>query len=453
MKKIFRIFLFGLLLFTLFPIITQAAFVKGTAYFGLSSPSTFYVGDEFSVALYVQNVYGYDEEDYLTYLNSRLTYDATKVEYVSGTTDMSGSVSLSSEGIVNVQTSTSETTFNAGERLAVIRFRGLAETTSTQISFSALTAKAGSNETALITNTYNFTFAILPEESTNNDLESLTVKDNSNKVLTLTPKFNSEVLNYELNVPYSTTYLKLTPILDDTKATYKVTGSLVLVAEENNYITITVTAESGAVKVYEIIAYREEEISEDASLKSLTVNGYPNFTFDPTRTTYTLVYTSQDDLDEFDLEYEKTDEEATVEVDQPNTLEDGSQVKIIVTAEDEETSTTYTLRIRLNSTTTTTTSKSVATSSNNTIGIILVIAIVVIAITIGVLLFILKKGPKSKNKPKPKEDTEETKIFNNEEPESKEEDQDLDEQIDEEKIDEEEMPKEDEDEEPTRIFD
>lgn len=456
MKKYFRKFLCSLLLFTIFPIITYAS---GTANFNLTSPSTFYVGDELSVVLNLTSVDGYDDDDYLTYLNSRLTYDSTKLEYVSGTTDISGSIFLNSEGIVTVQVSTSETTLNTAQRLAVIKFRGLAETTTTQISFSAVTAKAGSNVTALITNTDTLDVGILAKESTNNNLKSLIVKDNSNKVLTLSPVFDTETLSYYIDVPYTTKYIKLTPVLDDTKATYKITGSLVLVAEEYNYITITVTSESGLAKKYELSVYREEEISEDSSLKSLSISGYDNFVFDPTRTTYTLNYTSQEDLDLFDLSYEKTQDQATVKVDQPNILEDGSQVKIIVTAEDEETSTTYTLRIKLNAVATTTKTAATTKPTNNSsiIGIILIGFIVAIAIAIVVLIIILKKGGKPKDKGKKEEDSDKTKVFDNN---KEKEQEDIDKQIEEENIDEEENDVdndknnlEEEDEEPTRIFD
>lgn len=456
MKENFRKFLCGLILFILFPIITYAS---GTANFNITSPSTFYVGDELSVTLNLTNVDGYDGNDYLTYLNSRLTYDATKLEYVSGTTDISGTVYLTSDGIVTVQISTTETTVVYGTRIAVVKFRGLAEAASTQIGFSAVTAKAGSNATALTTNTDTLNVGVLPEESTNNNLKSLTVKDNSNKELTLSPAFDTETLSYYLDVPYTTKYIKLTPVLDDTKATYKITGSLVLVAEEYNEISITVTSESGLTKKYELSVYREEEISEDSSLKSLSISGYDDFEFDPTRTTYTLYYTSQDDLDLFDLSYEKTHEQATVVVDQPNILEDGSQVKLVVTAEDEETSTTYTLRIKLNAVATTTT-KAVSTkhtSNPSIIGIILIGVIVAIAVAIVVLLIILKKGGKPKDKNKPKEDNGKTKVFDNN---KEEEQQDIDKQIEEENIDEEdnevksdENKLEDEDDEPTRIFD
>lgn len=447
MKRNFRKFLCGLLLFTIFPIITYAS---GTANFNLTSPSTFYVGDELSIVLNLTSIDGYDEDDYLTYLNSRLTYDPTKLEYVSGTPDVSGSVFLDSEGTIAVQVSTSETTINAGQRIAVIKFRGLVETTSTQIAFSALTARAGSNVTALTTNSDTLAFAILEKESTNNNLKSLIVKDNSNQVLTLSPVFDTETLSYYLDVPYTTKYIKLTPVLDDTKAVYKITGSLVLVAEEYNYITITVTSESGLTKKYELCVYREEEISEDSSLKSLSISGYDNFVFDPTRTTYTLNYTSQEDLDLFDLSYEKTQEQATVKVDQPNTLEDGSQVKIIVTAEDEETSTTYILRIKLNETVTTTKAVSTTKPNNNSsiIGIILIGFIVAIAIAIVVLIIILKKGGKPRDKGQKEEDPDKTKVFDNN---KEKEQEDIDEQIKEEN--ENEKNEFDEDEEPTRIFD
>lgn len=457
MKKIFRKSLCILLLFIIFPIISYAS---GTANFNLTSPSTFYVGDELSVVLNLTGVDGYDDDDYLTYLNSRLTYDSTKLEYVSGTTDVSGSVFLNSIGVVTVQINTSERTLNTAQRLAIIKFRGLAESTSTQILFSAVTAKAGLNVTPLIINTDSLSVAILPKESTNNNLKSLIVKDNSNKVLTLSPTFDTETLNYYLDVPYTTKYIKLTPVLEDTKATYKITGSLVLVAEEYNYITITVTSESGLAKKYELTVYREEEISEDSSLKSLSISGYDNFVFDPTRTTYTLNYTSQKDLDLFDLSYEKTHNQATVKVEQPNILKDGSQVKIIVTAEDGKTSTTYILRIKLNEVTKTT--KAVAkttkpTNNSSIIGTILIGLIVAIAIAIVVLIIILKKGEKPKDKTKKEEDFYKTKIFNNN---KEKEQEDSDKQIEEENNDEKENDVDDdknnleeENEEPTRIFD
>ena len=70
--------------------------------------------------------------------------------------------------------------------------------------------------------------------------------------------FNKETLNYVVNVGNDVTSLDLTATLNDSKATYVVKGNEDFVVGRN-YVTITVTAEDGTQKVYNLEVIREAE--------------------------------------------------------------------------------------------------------------------------------------------------------------------------------------------------
>ena len=70
--------------------------------------------------------------------------------------------------------------------------------------------------------------------------------------------FNKETTNYVVNVGNDVTSLDLTATLNDSKATYVVKGNEDFVVGRN-YVTITVTAEDGTTKEYNLEVIREAE--------------------------------------------------------------------------------------------------------------------------------------------------------------------------------------------------
>jgi|GEM_PF-3471136 len=110
--------------------------------------------------------------------------------------------------------------------------------------------------------------------SANANLSSLAISNG-----TLTPVFSTNVNNYAVNVPFSTTTIILTPTVADTGAIVKVntvtvasgiaTAPIALVTGSNT-ITIDVKAGDGTIKTYTVAVTR--------------YNGAPTITFNPTQT-------------------------------------------------------------------------------------------------------------------------------------------------------------------------
>lgn len=73
--------------------------------------------------------------------------------------------------------------------------------------------------------------------------------------------FNKETTSYVVNVGNDVTSLDLTATLNNSKATYVVSGNENFVVGRN-YVTITVTAEDGTQKVYNLEVIRESEKCE-----------------------------------------------------------------------------------------------------------------------------------------------------------------------------------------------
>ena len=112
----------------------------------------------------------------------------------------------------------------------------------------------------------------------------------------LTPVFDGNVLNYTVNVPYTTSSITITATKNDESATVTGAGVKNLVVGENSF-KITVTADGGATTLnYTITVNRAPEVtginSEDAGLE---VKIYPN----PTEGKFTVHI--PDRLNEFEL--------------------------------------------------------------------------------------------------------------------------------------------------------
>ncbi len=118
----------------------------------------------------------------------------------------------------------------------------------------------------------NYTVNITREadnRSSDNTLSSLTVNNH-----TLSPNFDSDILNYNLTVSNDITDLTVNALANDSKATVVVTGGNALKVG-SNVVSIKVTAENTVVRTYNINVTRQDvPLNDDASLGSLGVAGY-----------------------------------------------------------------------------------------------------------------------------------------------------------------------------------
>ena len=161
------------------------------------------------------------------------------------------------------------------------------------------------------------------EKSKDSTLSALTVKEG-----TITPEFNKDVKEYNLNVPYETTEINITATPTDSKAKVEVKGNKDL-KEGENTVTITATAEDGSTSNY-LIKVKRARVP--LALKSLSVkytngNGEliemplnPTFAFD------TLEYSLQDIeywVEKISVEAEANIEGATIDIQGADNLQVG----------------------------------------------------------------------------------------------------------------------------------
>lgn len=180
-------------------------------------------------------------------------------------------------------------------------------------------------------------------KSNNANIKSLTIKGNDDSEVVLSPIFNPGVYDYEATVASNVKTVSITPILEDAKSNAVISSNAneELKAGEDNKITITVTAEDGSKKAYNINIKREA-LTSDATLKGLEIEEIGKFKFDKDKFTYNVKIGKN--VKSLTITYELSDENSTVDIEGNSKLKNGSIVKVIVTAQDG-TKKVYTLNI------------------------------------------------------------------------------------------------------------
>lgn len=175
------------------------------------------------------------------------------------------------------------------------------------------------------------------KKSKNADVIGLTVN-----VEGLSPKFDKDKTSYTLKVGSDVEKLRLGISLDDSRATYRVTGNKNFKTGENT-VKIIVTAEDAkTTKTYKIVVDKEP----DLTLESLSIeNGELTKEFDAGVLEYTLK-----DIDEnvqsLKINAVAKSEESIVAIEGNESLVAGENlIKVIVSTEDNKYSKTYTLKV------------------------------------------------------------------------------------------------------------
>ena len=181
-------------------------------------------------------------------------------------------------------------------------------------------------------------------KSNNANIKSLTIKGNDDSDVVLSPVFNPGVYDYETTVASNVKTVSITPILEDAKANAVISNNAneELKAGEDNKITITITAEDGSKKAYNINIKREA-LTSDATLKNLEIEEIEKFKFDKDKFNYNVKIGKN--VKSLTIIYELSDENSTVNIEGNSKLKNGSVVKVIVTAQDG-TKKVYTLNIQ-----------------------------------------------------------------------------------------------------------
>lgn len=120
-------------------------------------------------------------------------------------------------------------------------------------------------------------------KSDNNYLKDLSVVGAS-----LNPKFDKDVSNYTITLPYDISKLNITHQLEDSKAKVEIIGNTVLTVGTVTSVQVKVTAEDGSIRIYTINATRSSKTS-NTYLKELSATGFSlSPAFDKATTNYTM---------------------------------------------------------------------------------------------------------------------------------------------------------------------
>lgn len=176
---------------------------------------------------------------------------------------------------------------------------------------------------------------IKPEEEKKSDnayLKSLTIEGQE-----LTPTFNKETTSYTMQVTSNIVELNIKAEAEDEKATTSIQGNKDL-KDGENIVTISVNAEDGTTKIYEIKVTKSGKIA--LGLKSLIIEGTDiESDFRPELYEYEI---DIEDVTNLQIEAIANDETATVEILGNEDLQDGENIiTIIVSSQDGKEKVTY----------------------------------------------------------------------------------------------------------------
>lgn len=227
-----------------------------------------------------------------------------------------------------------------GDVASVISIVSEGESDKSELSITIQANKTTTTTTSPTTTTT--TSSTTPQKSNNAFLSSIKISDDKGTSIGYTPTFNKEVYDYSATVASTVSKVSIDTTLEDSKANVVITGNNTeLVAGENNKIVITVTAEDGTKKTYNINVKRESQDS-NANLSSLEIKEDKTFEFDPDSFVYDI--NIKNSVNKLTINYSVESDTTTVEISGNKKLKNGSVVKILVTAEDG-TKREYTLNI------------------------------------------------------------------------------------------------------------
>ncbi len=212
------------------------------------------------------------------------------------------------------------------------------EVTRTGVGSNGWSKVTYNGKTAYISSSYLTTTKPVEEEKSNNaNLKSLEV-DNQE----LVPSFSTNTVAYTMQVANTITELNIKAEPEDEKATVSIQGNKNL-KEGENLVTISVSAEDGTVKIYEIQVTRLKEMTLGlASLKIEDTNIDKQFKSDLYQYEITIKEKTQ-----LEIEAVANDEKATVEIIGNENLEEGENViTIIVTSQDGNEKVTYQIKAK-----------------------------------------------------------------------------------------------------------
>jgi len=159
----------------------------------------------------------------------------------------------------------------------------------------------------------------------------------------ISPKFDKDVSNYNINVPYEVDKLDLQTVLNNSKAKVEITGNENFKAGEVNTVQITVTAEDGTKRIYTLNVTRTTQTS-DNDLKDIIIGGVDlDPKFDPDVLEYNVKVDA--DTDELDITAIAENSDAKVEIIGNKNLKEGHNTVLIKVTDKNGFSKFYTIDV------------------------------------------------------------------------------------------------------------
>ncbi len=190
--------------------------------------------------------------------------------------------------------------------------------------------------------------------------------------------FDKDTTKYTLSVDYDTKKVSVKAVAEDENAKVEIENPSKLEVGDNT-ITISVLAADGSTKYYKITVNRKDkEESSNTKLKSIKIDGY-KLDFDANSKTFYLKINNEDS--ELDISAKPADSKATVKITGNEDLEDGSIIKILVTATDG-TKSTYRIIIE----------------KKESSPLPLIIGLIIGCVVIGIVIFVVIQNKNNKKK-------------------------------------------------------
>ena len=245
----------------------------------LTGPSVVRAGDEIVLSVTIpdagQNTVG-----------AKLSYDSSQVTFVNITATRKDWTADINNNNIYIEDSKQSNLTTKNSVVATIKFKVNSNVkTNSQVKIQLENLAATDSEVEISYGTVTYSVTIAQPLSGVNTLSSLVVAGQ-----TLSPAFGSNTTSYNLGeVDYSVSKLNITATPTDSKAKVTVSGNNLVVGK--NTVTITVKAENGSTKNYQITVTRKQDpnykASSNANISQITINaGQLSPTFSPDITDY-----------------------------------------------------------------------------------------------------------------------------------------------------------------------
>lgn len=289
----------------------------------LSGAAVVESGKTFNVELYGNNING---AGLMTVGGVVSTSDSTCLQFVS--VNVPQGEGLSNKNKFAWQYPLGKT---SNSKLAIITLKAVGTNCSASVSVSDIEFSF-TDSTKLKKGSQSKTIKVVTY-STNNNLASLSVDKGS-----LSPGFSADNTNYTVNVGNDVSNINISASPADAKATVAGTGSKTIKFGSNKF-SITVKAENGSVKTYNINIIREDNRSSNANLSSLSLSSgtlSPSFNQNVTEYTVSVPY----EVGNIKVNATPVDATSKVSISSPDLVAEGTtNIVIKVTAENGATKT------------------------------------------------------------------------------------------------------------------